>query len=228
MTQSGQTGYQAAPTASSGGSMSNRAQWGFGIDDLTRLLGDSKRYEVFNFRVRAVAGENAVKPGTLVKRLGVGERLLLADKSLFLRKSRRDLVEVRKAFVFADRRRQLYWLSGGQRTLCLGAPLAERKTAAPLRPGPLPLYTVRSKHRSNGIGAAMPRYYFHLTDGKQVLNNHKGIDLSGNAAARDDALALARDLKLGAVMPGWDWSGWFVTIVDGHGHKVDEVPIADV
>jgi hypothetical protein len=27
------------------------------------------------------------------------------------------------------------------------------------------------------------RYYFHLTDGKQVLNNHKGIDLSGNAAA---------------------------------------------
>ena len=108
--------------------MSNRAQWGFGIDDLTRLLGDSKRYEVFNFRVRAVAGENAVKPGTLVKRLGVGERLplvntasnavltpdeLLADKSLFLRKSRRDLVEVRKAFVFADRRRQLYWLSGG-------------------------------------------------------------------------------------------------------------------
>jgi hypothetical protein len=44
----------------------------------------------------------------------------------------------------------------------------------------------------------MPRYFFHLTDGKQVLNNHKGIDLSGNAAARDDALALARDLKHGA------------------------------
>ena len=45
----------------------------------------------------------------------------------------------------------------------------------------------------------MPRYYFHLTDGKQVLNNHKGIDLPGNAAARDDALALARDLKHGAM-----------------------------
>ena len=29
----------------------------------------------------------------------------------------------------------------------------------------------------------MPRYYFHLTGGKQVLNNHNGIDLSGNAAA---------------------------------------------
>ena len=31
----------------------------------------------------------------------------------------------------------------------------------------------------------MPRYYFHLSNGKQVLNNHKGIDLSGNAAARE-------------------------------------------
>ena len=28
----------------------------------------------------------------------------------------------------------------------------------------------------------MPRYYFTLTDGKQVLSNHKGLDLAGNAA----------------------------------------------
>jgi hypothetical protein len=36
-------------------------------------------------------------------------------------------------------------------------------------------------------------------------------------------LALARNLKHGAVMPGWNWTGWFVAIVDQHGHKVDEV-----
>jgi hypothetical protein len=70
----------------------------------------------------------------------------------------------------------------------------------------------------------MPRNYFHLTDGKQVLNNHKGIDLPGNAAAREDAVA---DLEHGAIT-GWNWTGWFVAIVDQHGHKVDEVPIADV
>jgi hypothetical protein len=29
-------------------------------------------------------------------------------------------------------------------------------------------------------------------------------------------------------MPGWDWAGWFVAVVDDHGRKVDEVPIADV
>jgi hypothetical protein len=31
-----------------------------------------------------------------------------------------------------------------------------------------------------------------------------------------------------AVMPGWNWTSWFVAIVDQRGHKVDEVPIADV
>lgn len=41
-------------------------------------------------------------------------------------------------------------------------------------------------------------------------------------------MMLARDLKHGAAMPGWDWIGWFVAIIDAHGHKVDEVPIADV
>jgi hypothetical protein len=75
---------------------------------------------------------------------------------------------------------------------------------------------------------SMPRYYFHLTDGKHVLNNHKGVDLPGNAAARDDAAVLARDLKHGAAMRDWNWSGWFVTIVDQHSKKIDEVPIGDI
>jgi len=74
----------------------------------------------------------------------------------------------------------------------------------------------------------MPRSYFHLTDGKQAQNNRKGVDLPSDAAARADAGTLAYDLKHGAAMPGWDWVGWFVAIIDAHGHKVDEVPIADV
>ncbi|HVZ54649.1 MAG TPA: hypothetical protein VG986_21970 [Pseudolabrys sp.] len=73
----------------------------------------------------------------------------------------------------------------------------------------------------------MPRFYFHLTDGRQVLSNHQGLDLAGPAAAREDAANLARDLRSGAVMPGFDWGGWFVAIVDEHGRKVDEVPVAD-
>ncbi len=73
----------------------------------------------------------------------------------------------------------------------------------------------------------MPRYFFRLTDGKQVLNNHQGIDLAGSAAAREDAVALAASLRHGAVMPGFNWGGWFVTVVDEHGKQIDEVPVAD-
>jgi len=74
----------------------------------------------------------------------------------------------------------------------------------------------------------MPRYHFRLTDGAQILENHQGIDLSGNAAARDNAIALAHHLKQGPFTQGWDWRGWFINIVDMHGRKIDEVPIADV
>jgi hypothetical protein len=73
----------------------------------------------------------------------------------------------------------------------------------------------------------MPRYYYHLTDGKNVLSNHQGVDVPGDAAARADAVALADQLRRGASMPGWKWGGWFVAIMDEHGRKVDEVPIAD-
>jgi hypothetical protein len=74
----------------------------------------------------------------------------------------------------------------------------------------------------------MPRYYFQLTDGKKVVQPHKGLELLGNAAAREEALILARELKEGKVLPGRNWEGWFVKIVDQHGHQVDMVPIAAV
>lgn len=74
----------------------------------------------------------------------------------------------------------------------------------------------------------MPLYYFRLTDGAQVLDNQKGIELAGDAAARDDAIAFAHDVKRGVVMKGWDWNGWFIEIVDANGQKVDQVAIADV
>jgi Domain of unknown function (DUF6894) len=74
----------------------------------------------------------------------------------------------------------------------------------------------------------MPRYYFHLTDGTETLSNQKSIDLAGNAAAREEALVLARDLKRGRVMPGRSWAGWLVKVTDQHGHPIESVPIADV
>ena len=61
----------------------------------------------------------------------------------------------------------------------------------------------------------MPRYF--PSHRHKSLNNHKGIDLSGNAA-RDSAGARTRPQtpRSHAV----HWTGWFVAIVDQHGHKV--------
>jgi hypothetical protein len=59
----------------------------------------------------------------------------------------------------------------------------------------------------------VPGYYFRVIDGKQVLDNHKGMNPAGDAAARDDATELARDLEYDAAMPNRDWSGWSVANV---------------
>jgi uncharacterized protein DUF6894 len=68
------------------------------------------------------------------------------------------------------------------------------------------------------------RYFFRLTDGKDELNPHQGIDLLGNAAAREEAVRFARQIKAGKALPGRNWDGWFVRIVDEHGKEVDTVP----
>jgi uncharacterized protein DUF6894 len=74
----------------------------------------------------------------------------------------------------------------------------------------------------------VPRYYFRLTDGNEDLSNHKGMDLPGPAAAREEAFRLAHGLKNGTISPGRSWDGWFVKIVDEHDQEVDTVPIADL
>src|SRR5262249_16305949 len=45
---------------------------------------------------------------------------------------------------------------------------------------------------------------------------------------RQEAVVLASELRHGKVKPGRNWQGWFVTVVDQHGHQVDSVPIADM
>jgi hypothetical protein len=71
----------------------------------------------------------------------------------------------------------------------------------------------------------MPRYFFQLTDGREELNPHRGTELPGPAAAREEAIVIARDLQEGKMFPGRKWDGWFVKITDEHGHEVDTVPI---
>jgi hypothetical protein len=69
----------------------------------------------------------------------------------------------------------------------------------------------------------MPHYYFHLTDGADVLDDPDGLDLPGEAAAREEAALVAADVKT-RFRPR-DWNGWVVRIVDDQGRQVDSVPV---
>ncbi len=97
-------------------------------------------------------------------------------------------------------------------------PIRQYESAMRRQPSATPAPAARVK-------SEIPRYFIHLTNGRQVLNNHQGMDLPGTAAARDVASRLAHDLRQGTAMPGWQWEGWFVAIVDAYGQKVDEIPI---
>ena len=74
----------------------------------------------------------------------------------------------------------------------------------------------------------MTRYFFHLTNGTQTLNDVEGLDLPGEAAARDEARVFASDLADGKLMTDRNWSGWMVSIADEKGHRLDSVPITKV
>ena len=68
----------------------------------------------------------------------------------------------------------------------------------------------------------MPRYFLNLTDGQQVVEDPEGLELPGEAAAREEAAVLARDLV--AHQEG-DWRGWSVAITDDKGRQVDLIPV---
>jgi Domain of unknown function (DUF6894) len=118
-------------------------------------------------------------------------------------------------------------IADGRSRACTRAlPPARRRNLARAPPG-------CERNRPLGVSSwtwsrGTMRYYFRLTNGKEELRLPEGADLPGNATAREEAVVLARELKHGRVMPGRDWAGWFVAIVDQHGHKVDSIPIADV
>ena len=74
----------------------------------------------------------------------------------------------------------------------------------------------------------MSRYYFHLTDGDQTLDDAEGLDLAGDAAARDEARLFARDLAAGKLMKDRTWSGWMVAVTTEAGQQIERIPIAQL
>ncbi len=69
----------------------------------------------------------------------------------------------------------------------------------------------------------MPRYFLHIDDGTQRIEDHEGSELPDLAAARDEALGAARQLWAAAILDQRDIGVRSFSIADGSGTVIDTV-----
>jgi hypothetical protein len=64
----------------------------------------------------------------------------------------------------------------------------------------------------------VPRYFFHLSFGQRVVPDEEGVELPNRSAARDEALAVVRELANPEVGGNARrWASWFLQVVDDEG-----------
>lgn len=69
----------------------------------------------------------------------------------------------------------------------------------------------------------MPRFFLHIDDGTQRIEDEEGSDLPDLAAAREEALGAARQLWAAAILAGQDIAARRFVITDGDGNVMDTV-----
>jgi hypothetical protein len=65
----------------------------------------------------------------------------------------------------------------------------------------------------------MPRYFFHLLDGREVLD-HEGTELSGVAEARVQAVVASGEVLRDSGAKFWDGQEWRMWVTDEVGATV--------
>ncbi len=74
----------------------------------------------------------------------------------------------------------------------------------------------------------MPRWYFHVHDGKAAFRDPEGSELPDLAAARREALAAAHELLNDGMLSGEDRRGWRVEIASEAGKPLIMVPFSEL
>ena len=69
----------------------------------------------------------------------------------------------------------------------------------------------------------MPRFFLHIDDGTQRIEDEEGSDLPNLAAAREEALGAARQLWAAAILAGQDIAARRFVITNGDGNVMDTV-----
>jgi hypothetical protein len=64
----------------------------------------------------------------------------------------------------------------------------------------------------------MPRYFFQLSFGQRIVPDDEGVELPSRSAARDEALAVVRELaNRGVDRNARRWASWFLQVADEQG-----------
>jgi hypothetical protein len=63
----------------------------------------------------------------------------------------------------------------------------------------------------------MPLYFFHLSFGDRTVPDDEGVELPNRFAAREEALAVIRDLSNPELGGNPRWASWFLQVVDEGG-----------
>ena len=74
----------------------------------------------------------------------------------------------------------------------------------------------------------MGRFYFHIRSGGQVIVDQEGSDFPDADAARQEALAAARQILADAIRSGNEEAPEDFVIADSEGREVEIVPFAAV
>jgi hypothetical protein len=73
----------------------------------------------------------------------------------------------------------------------------------------------------------MPRYFLHIEDGHQQIRDEEGSELPDLTAAREEALASARQLWAAAIIEQQDLSTRRFLVADNDGGALLAVPFTD-
>jgi hypothetical protein len=71
----------------------------------------------------------------------------------------------------------------------------------------------------------VPRYYFHIRDGKELIRDEEGTELVDPDAAHAEALASARDLALDEIRSRNRVDGRIIEIVSEFGDTIETIAV---
>jgi hypothetical protein len=73
----------------------------------------------------------------------------------------------------------------------------------------------------------MPRFYFHIKHGPDLIRDEEGVDLESTALARAQALMSARELLADAIRAGRELGADAFVIADQEGNQLTFVPFSE-